>query len=111
MARVVINADDFGISDGVCRSIGALLEAGAVSNTTLMLGADGALERIDRWRGRDLRGIAGVHLQLTSGIPLCGPGQVPSLIDGSTGRFRQKEDLANADPDEVPREWTLQVAV
>jgi chitin disaccharide deacetylase len=109
VAKVLINADDFGMSDGVCRSILELLDIGAVSNTTLMLAVDGAAARMKKWNARSLLGVAGVHLQLTSGVPLSPPSEVASLVDPATGRFWAREDIYQIDPHEVEREWSRQI--
>jgi predicted glycoside hydrolase/deacetylase ChbG (UPF0249 family) len=109
MIRIVINADDFGYSDGTCKAIIELIEAGAVSTTSLMVAAPGALKRIDQWNLRKHREMVGVHLQLSSGKPLCHPSQVQSIVNMDTGYFKDKVDIPNADPDHVYKEWKLQI--
>lgn len=108
VTRVVINGDDFGLSDGVCRAIVELLEASAISNTTIMVAAEGAVDRSRRWGIRDLRGVAGVHLQLSGGRPVSPPKDVPSLVDGN-GAFRPRDQIVEPDPREVMVEWRRQI--
>ena len=81
MVSIVMNADDFGLSDGICRSIMELFEADAISSTSLMTAAPGAKARLENWRVSQLKDRAGVHLQLTAGQPLSPLGEVQSLID------------------------------
>jgi chitin disaccharide deacetylase len=50
----------------------------------------------------------GVHLQLTSGIPVIAKGGA-TLVDPGAGRFRPKTDFAAMDPQEVHSEWTAQI--
>lgn len=109
MASIVINADDFGLSDGICRSISELLRVGAVSNTTLMVAADGAVQRMRAWGVGDLLGVAGVHLQLTNGTPVSPAREVPSLVNPDTGRFLRREEITHIEPKEVELEWTRQI--
>ena len=109
MRRLFINADDFGLTEGVTAGIAEAMAAGVVGGTTAMVCVPGAVERIVR-HGRRFAGRVGLHLQLTGGTP-CLPGAaVPSLV-GSDGRFpRKKVAVADVDPDQVAREWRAQLA-
>lgn len=109
MVAVILNADDFGLTDGVCRGIHELLDAGAVSSTTLMVAAHGARERFRRFSVQSLGGRAGIHLQLTGGSPLSPVSDVPSLWDETTGMFRDPRKGNVPNPDEVRLEWQRQV--
>jgi hypothetical protein len=46
--RVIINADDYGLTRGISKSIIELLEVNAISNTTIMICVDGAEEDCKR---------------------------------------------------------------
>ena len=35
--KVIINADDFGLSLGICKAIDELMKLGAISDTTVMM--------------------------------------------------------------------------
>jgi predicted glycoside hydrolase/deacetylase ChbG (UPF0249 family) len=107
--RVIINADDFGLTDGICRSISQLLAVGAISDTTLMACAEGAIARFKQWNASDLAEVAGVHLQLTAGMPLSSPKEVPSLIDPKTGAFRDPRVGPPVEAEEVEFEWRRQI--
>ena len=109
MSSVVINADDFGYSDGVCRSVIELLDADAVSGTSIMCAAIGASDRLRRWRTSDLLGRAGIHLQLTGGRPLSPSEEVPTLVDADSGHFRNPRSGELPDTSQVELEWRRQL--
>ncbi|WP_144118331.1 ChbG/HpnK family deacetylase [Catellatospora sichuanensis] len=109
MKRIVINGDDFGLSDGICRAIRELLDAGAISNTTLMTAAPDALDRCRKWRVPELLGIAGVHLQLSGGAPLSPLSEVSSFSNPASGNFLPRQSLTNVNPVEVESEWRRQI--
>jgi len=111
MAYIIVNADDFGISDGVCRSILELLEAGAITGTSLMCAALGATERLNRWGASHLSGFAGVHLHLTGGRPLSPANEVPTLLDHKSGNFRDPRVGELPNLREVELEWRRQIEV
>ena len=84
--RLVINADDFGLSDGVNRGIVAAHRAGAVTSASLLANAPGFTDAIRAARAAPGLGV-GVHLNLTAGVPVSPPAAVPSLCDPESGRF------------------------
>lgn len=69
--ELIINADDFGLTDGICRAIVELGQVGGISSTTAMLGVPEALPRIHRYWGK-LTIPCGVHLHVTYGLPISG---------------------------------------
>jgi predicted glycoside hydrolase/deacetylase ChbG (UPF0249 family) len=111
MRRLIINADDYGLSDGICRAIHQLIDAGAVSSTTMMLAAEGAIARCRKWNVGQLVGKVGVHLQVTDGRPILPRAQISGLINQRTGKFRSKSELAGLDPSDVEKEWRAQIEV
>jgi predicted glycoside hydrolase/deacetylase ChbG (UPF0249 family) len=66
---LIINADDFGLTDGVCQAIVELGQVGGISSTTAMLGVPDALMRIHRYWNK-LSIPCGVHLHVTYGAPI-----------------------------------------
>jgi predicted glycoside hydrolase/deacetylase ChbG (UPF0249 family) len=106
--RLIINGDDYGISTGVCDAIDELIRSGSVSNTTIMIAADGARDRCQRRDLLLLRPVAGVHLQLTNGAPVAPPDLVPSLVD-TNGRFRSNLELGPRRIDHIEAEWRSQI--
>jgi len=109
MPSIVINADDYGLTDGVCRSIKTLLDLNAISNTTIMIAADGAPSRCRLHDVSSIAGRAGVHLQLTGGRPISPLRDVPSLVDRTTGLFLPPDQAGNCHPGEVLVEWRRQI--
>jgi predicted glycoside hydrolase/deacetylase ChbG (UPF0249 family) len=76
--RLIINADDFGLSEGINRGILEAFDAGALRSTSIMVGAP-AFE--DAVRGACAAGHrlgVGLHFTLTAGRPLT---RSPSLTD------------------------------
>jgi chitin disaccharide deacetylase len=107
-ATLIVNADDYGLSDGICLAVNELAAVGAISTTTLMVAADGALDRYRRHSVAPLTGRVGVHLQLTSGVPVSPAREVPTLLAPDTGRFGDPR-TADPNPDEVELEWRRQI--
>ncbi len=110
MKRLIVNADDFGMTDGVSAGILEAMAHGVVSCTSAMVATPGAAERAARRHTPALAGRVGLHLQLTSGRACAPPADVPSLVDVA-GRF-PRHRVAGADrvPGEIAREWRAQAA-
>ncbi len=110
---LIINADDFGLSEGVCRGVVRAMRAGVVSSTTAMVCVEDAPAVIRRHAldpDSDAAGRVGLHLQLTSGAPVLPAAEVPTLVD-VTGRFpKRRKAIESLNTDEVLREWRAQAA-
>lgn len=86
MRRLIINADDFGLTRGVNRAIAECHENGTVTSATLM--ANGAAFDDAVRMASKLKGISlGCHIVLVDGPPLLPFPQVSSLLDPHTQRF------------------------
>lgn len=109
MRRLFVNADDFGLTEGVTAGIAEAMAAGVVGGTTAMVCVPGAVERIAK-SGRPFAGRVGLHLQLTGGRPCLPPGDVPSLITAEGLFPRKKIGVVDVDPGEVRREWRAQLS-
>jgi hopanoid biosynthesis associated protein HpnK len=88
--RLIINADDFGLTSGVNRGILESHRNGVVTSSTLMAcGArfDQAVELASHAPGLSV----GCHVVLVDGLPTLGADQVSSLMaaKGSATRFRE----------------------
>ncbi len=109
---IIINADDFGLTDGVSKSIIELLEKDVISNTTILIHVDGAFGRCKLLRDAGLAGHAGVHLNTTPenyhNKPLSRPQEIPSLVD-EKGVFYMLKYTNNVNPDEIELEWERQI--
>ncbi len=86
MGRLIINADDFGLTSGVNRGIIELHSAGLVTSTSLMARARATDESIDLALRAPTLGV-GCHVVLVDGEPILPPDQIPTLISRNTGHF------------------------
>lgn len=86
MSRLIVNADDFGLTPGVNRAIIELHQAGVLPSTTLMARAAATSEAITMARATPTLGV-GCHVVLVDGEPVLPPADIASLIDQQTGRF------------------------
>ncbi|HEY6139354.1 MAG TPA: ChbG/HpnK family deacetylase, partial [Thermoanaerobaculia bacterium] len=107
MKRLIVTADDFGMTDGVCAGIVEAMERGIVTQTSAMVCRAGDAERVRRWAPR-VRGRLGVHLQITDGTPCLPPDRVRSLVDALGAFPRSRKELMHPDPMEVKEEWRAQ---
>jgi predicted glycoside hydrolase/deacetylase ChbG (UPF0249 family) len=118
--RLIINADDFGLTAGVNRAIVEAHQRGIVTSTTLMANS-GAFEAATAIARADNGGrfSVGCHVVLMDGGPLLSPDKVPTLLvprNGATPRFRQSlNDFVIAsfrhklNPDEIEAEAAAQL--
>jgi len=105
---VIINADDFGLTEGVCNGIVRAILAGAVTATTAMVCVPGSEGRLRRW-APEIKGYIGAHLQLTSGTPVLPPERVPSLVRDD-GRFPSSRKAVSVPrKEEILAEWRAQI--
>lgn len=113
--RLAINADDFGLSDGVNRGILACVQARVVTSASLLVNTPGFAAAVAAARAVPRLGV-GLHLNLTTGQPVCSPEAVPTLCDPRTGRFRPLGQLVaralggRIKAGDVARECAAQIA-
>ncbi len=108
--RLIVNADDFGMTGGVSRGIARAHRCGIVTSATAMAHLE-ALEPCLAY-AREAPGLPlGLHITLTWGSPAAGAHRVASLVEAD-GRFpRDKAVLAGrARPEELKLECAAQVA-
>ena len=86
MTYLIVNADDFGLTPGVNRSIFDLQQAGALTSATLMATADSFRNAASRAATHPMLGV-GCHVVLVDGRPLLPPEEIPGLAPAS-GEFR-----------------------
>lgn len=87
MRRLVLNADDFGLTPGVNRAIGEAHERGLVTSTTLMANSPAFDHAVNVAREHPRLSV-GCHVMLVDGEPLLPREQVRTLLAGGV-RFRQ----------------------
>ena len=86
MSRLIIHADDFGLTSGVNRAIAELHRAGLLTSATLMAKAEATDEAIEIARATPTLGV-GCHVVLVDGSPVSTSSSLPSLTDSRTGEF------------------------
>jgi len=89
VGRLIVNADDFGLTAGVNRAIVELYREGVLTSTTLMANAAATVDALALARSNPGLGI-GCHVVLADGEPVLPPNEVPTLIDRRTGCFPPK---------------------
>lgn len=78
--RLIINADDFGWSEGANEAILALWDEGAITSCSWMPAGPAAASAIDEARKR-LELPVGLHLTLVHGYPVLPRSEIPLLVD------------------------------
>jgi hopanoid biosynthesis associated protein HpnK len=85
--RLIVNADDFGLTIGVNRAIAEAHDQGVVTSATLMATGAAFADAVERARSVPRLSVGG-HIVLTDGFPLLSAEQIPTLTS-DTGQFRQ----------------------
>ncbi len=115
MPRLIINADDFGLTPGVNRGIAELHAAGLLTSTTLMARAEASDEAIELAKAHPTLGV-GCHVVLADGEPMLPSVEIPSLVERKTGQFPvgigtfvRRVLARQIRPDEIEREVRAQI--
>jgi hopanoid biosynthesis associated protein HpnK len=83
LRRLIINADDFGLTPGVNRAIAKAYQHGIVTSTTLMANSRSFAEAVHSAKAMPRLSV-GCHVVLVDGSPILPPDRVPSLLaDGA----------------------------
>ena len=113
MRRLIINADDFGLTSGINRAILDAHTAGMVTSATLMANGPKFAEAAKAATEAGLS--VGCHIVLVDGAPVLEPAQVPTLL-AKHGQLRQGfGEFALAalrhklDPKQIEAEATAQI--
>jgi hopanoid biosynthesis associated protein HpnK len=119
--RLIINADDFGLTSGVNRAIVEAHEGGIVTSATLMANGSAFDEAVSLAQTRPQLGV-GCHVVLVDGAPLVRQTATDSLLDPrsrTSGSPRFREGIAKfaalallgrLAPEEIEAEATAQIA-
>jgi predicted glycoside hydrolase/deacetylase ChbG (UPF0249 family) len=78
-SRLIINADDFGLTPGINRAIAELHDAGAITSATLMANGPAFDDAVALALARPTLGI-GCHIVLVDGTPVADPATIPTLL-------------------------------
>jgi chitin disaccharide deacetylase len=115
--RLIINADDFGLTPGVNLAILEAHTQGVVTSATLMAGAsafDHAVQLARSTQGFDL----GCHIVLVDGSPVSNPSEIQTLTDsGRNGEFERhlssfaaRAVRGRLNPEQIEREAIAQIS-
>jgi len=86
-ARLIINADDFGLTRGVNRAIAELHQAKALTSATLMATGAAFDDAVALAHANPALGV-GCHVTLTDGTPVLSPQSIPTLLGPDGKNFR-----------------------
>jgi hopanoid biosynthesis associated protein HpnK len=115
--RLIINADDFGLTQGVNRAIVEAHRDGIVTSSTLMANGQAFDDAIQCARPTSRLSV-GCHVVLVDGLPVLGGRKTPTLSDpkAQDGRFYEslssmavRATLGRVDGDEIEAEVTAQI--
>jgi predicted glycoside hydrolase/deacetylase ChbG (UPF0249 family) len=113
--RLIINADDFGLTRGVNRAIAELHEAKVLTSATLMATGAAFDDAVAVALAHPTLGV-GCHIVLTDGVPASPPQTIPTLLgpDGKTLRpslldFVQALLRGKISQEEIEREALAQI--
>ena len=77
--KVIINADDFGMSEAYNYGVIKALRDGVASSTTIMINQPAAEHAVSLLK--EVPGTyVGLHVNLTTGSPVSDPDKIPSLV-------------------------------
>ena len=114
MRRLIFNADDFGLTAGINRSIVEACSGGVLTSATLMANAPATAGAVELARLHPALSV-GCHVVLVDGSPLTDPARLPSLVPHGTSHFRTSlADLtaravtSRLDRDQIESEATAQ---
>jgi hopanoid biosynthesis associated protein HpnK len=85
--RLIVNADDFGLTEGVNRAILELHEEHVLTSTSLMARASATSQAVEIARATPTLGV-GCHVVLLDGEPMLSPHEIPTLVDPKTSQLR-----------------------
>jgi chitin disaccharide deacetylase len=112
--RLIFNADDFGLTAGINRSIVEAHTQGVLTSATLMANAPATVEGEELARTHPKLAV-GCHVVLLDGEPLTDPSRLSSLVPNGTPKFRTSlGDFAaralygSLDRDQIESEATAQ---
>ncbi|MGC1434579.1 MAG: ChbG/HpnK family deacetylase [Terriglobales bacterium] len=117
MRRLIVNADDFGLTRGVNRAIVEASRDGIVTSSTLMANGQAFEDAIAQANSASRLSV-GCHVVLVDGSPVLGGRQASTLFDkkahdgrfyGGLGAFALRAVSGRVDADEIEAEVTAQI--
>ena len=105
---LIVNADDFNLTEGVSRGIVDGHLRGIITSTTVMVNLPGLMRSRDLARDADRLGL-GLHVNFTLGAPVLPGATVRSLTDASGHFVRDRDRLGQFGvPSEIRDETAAQ---
>lgn len=119
MPRLIVNADDLGLTRGVNRAILESIRDGIVTSTTLMANSAAYQDAVEQIKSNkdNKRPSVGCHVLLVDGEPVLPAESVPSLLESRNGKRTFRTNLlpflslaaqGKLDSDEIEAEATAQ---
>jgi predicted glycoside hydrolase/deacetylase ChbG (UPF0249 family) len=113
LQRLIINADDFGMTEGINRAVADCHREGVVTSTTMLVNGGAVESARDVAAANPSLGV-GLHLNLTTGAPSLPPANVGSLVDGDglfpgANKALARLSLGLVNREELEREIAAQV--
>jgi chitin disaccharide deacetylase len=115
LRRLIINADDFGLTRGVNRAIGEAHQKGIVTSTTLMANG-GAFDDATRLAASLPELSVGCHVVLVDGSPILPATEVTSLLENRSDHFPRAVSnimvralTGRTDPEQIQAEVSAQI--
>ena len=118
MRKLIVNADDFGLTAGVNRAIVESHSGGVVSSATLMANGAAFADAVTAARSAPNLSV-GCHVVLVDGTPVSPPDAVDTLLAirsaepdnfySSLSAFAARAMLGGFDPDQLVAEITAQI--
>lgn len=88
---VMINADDFGLSESCSKAIAEAFERGLVTDTTIMANGRYFIEAVELAKRQGFSDKIGIHMNITEGEPLTdGIKNLPDFV--TDGQFNKQYD-------------------
>ena len=113
--RLILHADDFGLTPGINRAIIELHQAGVLTSASLMATGPAFSDAVALARANPTLGV-GCHLVFVDGVPISHPWDIPTLLgaDGKTFRpatfdFAQAALRNTIRPHDLAREAQAQI--
>lgn len=107
--KLIINGDDFGMTQGTTLGILVAHEQGILTSTTIMMNMPYASWALEKAKAYPHLGI-GVHLNITAGDPMV---KGPNSFVNEAGHFIRPKDYPEGkpqpDPEELYKEWKTQI--
>ena len=111
--KLVINADDFGMTLPISRGILKACAAGTVRSLSVMANSPDFEKSMAMLASSEVKPDVGFHATLTWGRPVLDPKKVPTIVDGngnffSRGKLLLRSMLKKIDPEEAYLELKAQ---